>query len=188
MRVQILQERPQGVGIPGGSALVCAVPGRACLHPLAGRFPSTRLRYARSVFALPLFGVFDECVGVSEHPEVQCIDLHQVFRRMQAANAYSDPSKPATVAVVLASDGIWDNWTYEDVTAFVVNPELRSAVVSEGKSDDDVEDRGVHLRHTKAVSKALIDSNAVHANRNFGNQADNATGIVLLLHCEDCVR
>lgn len=119
---------------------------------------------------------------------MQCIDLHQVFQRMKESDAYSDPSKPPTVAVVLASDGIWDNWTYEDVTAFVVNPDLRHVSDSGGKSDDDCDDRGEQLRHTKAVSKALIDSNAVHANRNFGNQADNATGIVLLLHCEDCTR
>ena len=102
---------------------------------------------------------------------------------MAGARAYEDPNKPATVAIVLASDGIWDNWTYEDVTTFVVNPELRNAS-SEGKSSGEELEECEHLRHTTHVSKASIECNAVHANRNFGNQADNATGIVLMLHCE----
>lgn len=127
-------------------------------------------------------------IGVTHLPEVQSIDLNVVFDSLNNVNAYDDPTNPPTVAVVLASDGIWDNWDYKDVTSFIVDPELRKNSAkrsSEGKSssnDDDDNDDDPHLGHTRHLSHSLIRTNAEYASRNFGNQADNATGIVLLIH------
>lgn len=124
--------------------------------------------------------------GVTHLPEVQSIDLNVVFDSLNNVNAYDDPTNPPTVAVVLASDGIWDNWDYKDVTSFIVDPELRKNSAkrsSEGKSSsNDDDDDDPHLGHTRHLSHSLIRTNAEYASRNFGNQADNATGIVLLIH------
>jgi serine/threonine protein phosphatase PrpC len=120
--------------------------------------------------------------GVTHLPEVQSIDLNPIFESLHRIHAYDDPANPPTLAVVLASDGIWDNWDYPDVTSFIVNPDLRKHShkrSSEGASEEEADP---HVGHTKYISRALIKTNAEYANRNFGNQADNATGIVLLLH------
>jgi serine/threonine protein phosphatase PrpC len=116
---------------------------------------------------------------VTHLPEVQAVDLNLVFDAFRRSQAYDDPSNPPTLAVVLASDGIWDNWDYPDVTSFIVNPELRKH--SNKRSSHD-EDEDPDVGHTKHLSRALIKTNAEYASRNFGNQADNATGIVLLIH------
>eukprot|EP00603_Paraphysomonas_imperforata_P003239 CAMPEP_0114430314 /NCGR_PEP_ID=MMETSP0103-20121206/9975_1 /TAXON_ID=37642 ORGANISM="Paraphysomonas imperforata, Strain PA2" /NCGR_SAMPLE_ID=MMETSP0103 /ASSEMBLY_ACC=CAM_ASM_000201 /LENGTH=470 /DNA_ID=CAMNT_0001599753 /DNA_START=51 /DNA_END=1463 /DNA_ORIENTATION=- len=165
--------------------------------------------------------------GVSEKPEVHCVDLKPILLRLASSGAYTpakrsapvSPSKPAanTVAsspgktgvspmrlrgerispmdtdengkmensgeglsvdptqfpalcVVLASDGIWDNWEYADVSNFVMNP-----VNAVGGGD------GTGVERAVQSSKALIKSNAGHASRNFGDQADNATGVVMFI-------
>ena len=79
----------------------------------------------------------------------------------------SDPNLPShtVICIVLATDGVWDNWTYEDVTKFVMDSSCLTAV----NSGSDGADR---------VAKAFMQRNAVYARRNFGSQADNATGIV----------
>lgn len=121
-------------------------------------------------------------VGVTHLPEVQSVDLIPVFESLNRIQAYDDPTNPPTLAVILASDGIWDNWDYPDVTSFIVNPELRKQSnqrPNDGFCDDDDDP---HVGHTKYISRALIKTNAEYASRNFGNQADNATGIVLLIH------
>jgi serine/threonine protein phosphatase PrpC len=122
--------------------------------------------------------------GVTHLPEVQAVDLSLVFEALRRSQAYDDPSNPPTLAVVLASDGIWDNWDYPDVTAFLVDPELRKKHSSNKRSShsDEDQDQDPEVGHTKHLSRALIKTNAEYAARNFGNQADNATGIVLLIH------
>lgn len=72
------------------------------------------------------------------------------------------------LCLVLATDGVWDNWTYEDVTKFVLDPSCLGAVAAgpDGGS---------------RVAVSFMQRNAVYAKRNFGGQADNATGIVLYL-------
>ena len=81
-----------------------------------------------------------------------------------------DPNQFPALCVVLASDGIWDNWEYDDVSNFVMNPV------------NAVGGQGTGVERAAQSSRALIKSNAVHANRNFGDQADNATGVVLFIH------
>ena len=97
-------------------------------------------------------------------------------QQAQAQAQTVDPSQFPSLCVVLASDGIWDNWEYRDVSSFVMNP--RNACAAGGKGV--AQAHGVDM--ATLASKALISSNAVHANRNFGDQADNATGVVLFIH------
>lgn len=74
-----------------------------------------------------------------------------------------------SICVVLASDGIWDNWEYHDVTDFVMNPSHATGGTG----------TGVEL--AAQSSRSLIECNSIQAKQNFGNQADNATGIVMFI-------
>ena len=77
-------------------------------------------------------------------------------------------SAPPMLCLVLATDGVWDNWTYEDVTRFVMDSSCVDAVAM-----------GADGAHRVALS--FMQRNAFYSKRNFGNQADNATGIVLYI-------
>lgn len=61
-----------------------------------------------------------------------------------------------------------DNWTYEDVTKFVLDPSCLDAVAT---GPD-----GAHR-----VTLSFMQRNTVYSKRNFGGQADNATGIVMYI-------
>jgi hypothetical protein len=74
----------------------------------------------------------------------------------------------STLCLVLATDGVWDNWTYEDVGRFVMDASCLGAV-------------GAGADGAKRVTISFMQRNALYAKRNFGASADNATGIVLYL-------
>lgn len=74
----------------------------------------------------------------------------------------------STLCLVLATDGVWDNWTYEDVGRFVMDASCLGAV-------------GAAVDGAKRVTISFMQRNALYAKRNFGSSADNATGIVLYL-------
>ena len=40
----------------------------------------------------------------------------------------STTTTPPMICLVLATDGVWDNWTYEDVTRFVMDASCVDAV------------------------------------------------------------
>lgn len=60
------------------------------------------------------------------------------------------------VCLVAASDGVWDNWMYGDVSAFFLDP-ARTAEVMETNS-------------AEGVTEAFMQENARKANANFGSQ------------------
>lgn len=124
--------------------------------------------------------------GVTHLPEVQRIDLRAVFDRLEQQVASSSAATAAlpgpeglnaeavaqsTLCLVLATDGVWDNWTYEDVTRFVMDPSCLGAV-------------GAATDGAKRVTISFMQRNALYAKRNFGNNADNATAIVLYLSAQ----
>ena len=96
-------------------------------------------------------------------------------------------------------DGIWDNWSYEDVTKFVMDDSCTKAVLqcqpkmwgeavlespqSEATGSPN-KDSGKPLSGVQRVANSLIKRNAVFAKRNFGGDADNATGVVIYLAYE----
>jgi hypothetical protein len=132
--------------------------------PPSARFQDA-LAYTRSIGDLQL-----QTYGVTYLPEVQVVDLGQVFGELQVANTEGmHPNAKTTACVVLASDGVWDNWKYEDVTRFVMDPSCLNAVL--GQAGDGAEH----------VSQSLMQRNDVYARQNFGAQRDNATAIVAYL-------
>ena len=86
-------------------------------------------------------------------------DIHSLCEDVIEANANK------MFCIVLATDGVWDNWAYEDVTRFVMDSSCVQAVMQAPDG-------------AQRVAQSFMQRNAVYARRNFGGQADNATGIV----------
>jgi hypothetical protein len=139
--------------------------------------------------------------GVSHLPAIRHVNISKVFHRLQSTvvGVSQSPSPIATIAVVVASDGIWDNWTYEDVTKFVmdesclkavlpdlsvVEPSAISSLSPTAKDTTEAPPAGspVSLRGIQRVANSFIKRNGVFARKNFGNDADNATGVVIYLN------
>ena len=67
-------------------------------------------RYSDALASTRSIGDFNiNTFGVSEKPEIQSIELHSLI-------VDENP-----LCIVLASDGVWDNWKYEDVCNFVMD-------------------------------------------------------------------
>lgn len=99
--------------------------------------------------------------GVSHTPEVFWMDIGT--KEKAEASAASAATPPPVFCMVLCSDGVWDNWKFEEVAEYVLD-ESRVAAVTAGKDRD-------------AFASDLMDVNKERARRNFGNQADNMTAI-----------
>jgi hypothetical protein len=113
-----------------------------------------------------------ESLGVTHLPEVQKISLLPLFARLASkSNGFTGSVgelAARTICVVLCTDGVWDNWAYEDVTKFVMDSSCLSAV-REG-------DNGC-----KRVTLSFMQRNILYSKRNFGGQADNATAVVMYM-------
>jgi serine/threonine protein phosphatase PrpC len=95
--------------------------------------------------------------GVSPKPEIQSVDLSAVFERTDVA------------CMVIATDGVWDNWIPDHVTKFMMDKSCLSAI------DADLEKGALR------VTKSFMIRNNGFAQRNFKGNADNATSIVVYL-------
>jgi hypothetical protein len=72
------------------------------------------------------------------------------------------------LSLVLCSDGVWDNWAYEDVAAFVMDQSCVSVAAST-------------VNGCGRINKAFMQRNDIFAKQNFGSHADNATCVMLYL-------
>jgi hypothetical protein len=95
---------------------------------------------------------------------VQPVDLTKLFDVLDTKK--QDQKTP--LCLVVASDGVWDNWKFEDVTDFVLSD---SVLESSNKKE-------------KTAAELLIQQNDLYAKSNFGNSSDNATAIVVYLNRE----
>ncbi|CAM9856321.1 unnamed protein product [Scytosiphon promiscuus] len=125
--------------------------------PLSARFQDA-LAFTRSIGDFHL-----QTYGVSHVPDVMSLDLQQLFHREQGG----DVPDQMLVCLVAASDGVWDNWLYADVSAFFLNPERAAEVIKTNSAE--------------RVTEAFMRENARRANANFGSQADNATCVACYL-------
>lgn len=171
--------------------------------------PATALYQDALAFTRSMGDLHLHVYGVTHYPEVHSIDLEFMFDELEAATLAaasalsttsslkpssappSAPSSPTSsssssaashinsfhptptvpvplLCIVLATDGVWDNWLYEDVTKFVIDSSCLGAVCS-----------GVDGCHR--VAESFMQRNSIYAKRNFGNQADNATSVVVYL-------
>jgi len=106
--------------------------------------------------------------GVTYLPDVFEVDLLKGFGLPRTSSHETDSELEVGV-IALCSDGVWDNWQYEDVVSFF----MQSALV-EGAFQSDSESAANQL-------KEFMQQNHENAAQNFGNKADNATGIVCYL-------
>ena len=126
-----------------------------------------------------------QTLGLSNKPEIQSIDLEPIFTqlKLQIDTAKVDTAEvdtetvkivdPMSVCVVLCSDGVWDNWLYDHVCKFVMDPSCLNAIVAD-------QEKGA-----ARVAKSFMLRNQTFARKNFGGQADNATGIVMYITQEE---
>eukprot|EP01029_Cantina_marsupialis_P026947 TRINITY_DN7393_c0_g1_i1.p1 TRINITY_DN7393_c0_g1~~TRINITY_DN7393_c0_g1_i1.p1 ORF type:complete len:454 (-),score=130.42 TRINITY_DN7393_c0_g1_i1:783-2144(-) len=98
--------------------------------------------------------------GVSCEPDVFVCDLTQ-----------GDWANDKSAAVIVASDGVWDNWTFEEINTYLLDPEFAK------KARDSV--------NAQAVAEDLLTENLQRAFRNFGTQADNMTAVLCYIVAED---
>jgi serine/threonine protein phosphatase PrpC len=104
------------------------------------------------------------------------------------------------ISVVVATDGIWDNWVYDEVTRFVLDESCIQATLMYPPDQWGSElPRGPHcleagvvspspsstLRGVQRVAMSFIKRNGVYAKKNFGGDADNATAVVLYLALQE---
>lgn len=137
---------------------------------------------------------------------IRRMDISQLFATLEQealarfpVTASVAPMTCATMAcLVVATDGIWDNWAYEDVTKFVMDDSCTKAVLksangkmgqaspvqAEASPDGGASAPSPAMSGTQRVANSLIKRNAVFAKRNFGGDADNATAVVVYLTCE----
>jgi serine/threonine protein phosphatase PrpC len=109
------------------------------------------LAFTRSLGDLHL-----QSYGVSHEPEICWMDLTKCSQ---------DSSSSHPIAIVLSTDGIWDNWKYEEVSNFVL--------------DDSEVSNAYSSKSALHAAEALMNANLERARINFGNSADNMTTIVL---------
>jgi serine/threonine protein phosphatase PrpC len=113
-------------------------------------------------------------LGVSHKPEIKSLDLNLIFEELKSQIAASggaseeDPD-PMSIAIVLCSDGVWDNWIYDYVQKFMMDKSCLNALVADKE------------RGAQRVCKSFMLRNQGLANKNFGKNSDNATGIVMYI-------
>jgi serine/threonine protein phosphatase PrpC len=95
--------------------------------------------------------------GVIANPDIQCIDLDEIFNNLEQSN---------TICIVTASDGLWDNWIDDYVCKFVMDPSCLKVIID--KPEDGAQ----------CVAKSLIMKNDTFAKINFGSSRDNASCLV----------
>ena len=131
-------------------------------------------------------------LGVSHKPEIRSMDLNVIFQELKekiilvkeeenkrlldeitttatATTTEEVEPDPLTICVVLCSDGVWDNWIYDHVGKFVMDKSCLRAIEN---------DRFIGAQR---VCKSLMMRNKMFARKNFKDDSDNATGIVMYI-------
>lgn len=115
------------------------------------------LAFTRSLGDLHL-----QTYGVSHIPEVWWLDLAVLEDGVAKA-----PLVPHAIAIVVASDGVWDNWKFEEVASVVLARGTLAQVI--------------HTDSAQGAADALMAANLERARVNFGQSADNMTAICMYL-------
>ena len=134
---------------------------------VCGRRSGNSLAGTRSLGDIELHNL-----GVTHKPIISSIDLNKVFMDLRAqvsAVASEEDPDPITICVMLATDGVWDNWIYDHVQKFVMDKSCLKALESDKE------------RGAQRVCKSFMLRNQAFANKNFGSNSDNSTGIVLYI-------
>ena len=73
------------------------------------------------------------------------------------------------LCLLISSDGVWDNWEYQDVQEFIMYNKCLELI----KSNPD---------RTQNILESFMNRNNIYATHNFGNNADNATSSITYIY------
>jgi serine/threonine protein phosphatase PrpC len=90
--------------------------------------------------------------GVTSEPNINEYSLDELFN-------------DSIGAFVLATDGLWDNWRFEDVSKFVMDESCLNV-----------------LPNVQMITDALMERNTIYANQNFPGQYDDVSIIVIFVN------
>ena len=134
---------------------------------VCGRHGENALAGTRSLGDIELHNL-----GLTHKPIIRSMDLNKVFMDLRAqvsATASEEDPDPMTVCVVLATDGVWDNWIYDHVQKFVMDKSCLKAIEKD------------KVLGAQRVCKSFMLRNQAAGKKHFGSGSDNATGIVLYI-------
>jgi len=106
--------------------------------------------------------------GLTSVPDVFEVDISNVLDECAPVGGESSSNFGV---IILGSDGIWDNWTFEQVSNFFINPDRAEKAFRVGSGEEQIEE--------------FMQLNLQKGKRNFGGDADNATGIVCYFKREE---
>ena len=96
--------------------------------------------------------------GLTHKPEIQSVDLNHVFGE-----------DAPTVCVIVASDGVWDNWEYDKAGEFVMYPNCLEQLTKMPETG------------AQNVTNSFMARNDYYAKQHFGGSADNATAVIMYI-------
>ena len=91
--------------------------------------------------------------GVSYIPTIKYVNLSKIFE------------ESSIFSLLIASDGVWDNWSYETISKFILNEDCLNRI----NNNEDI---------SEEVCKLLIAKNDELGRKHFGTSRDNATAIL----------
>ena len=94
--------------------------------------------------------------GISFIPAIKYVNLSEIFE------------ESPIFSLLIASDGIWDNWNYETISNFILNEDYLNRI----NNDEDI---------SQEVCNSLIVKNDELGRKHFGTSRDNATAILAYL-------
>ena len=119
------------------------------------------------------------CYGVSHLPEINCIKLrdimasHKMHYSLITETETENKNKILIpLCIVLATDGVWDNWKFEDVKDCIMN-------------ENCIKDLTESSNGAQLVAECFMEINNSYGEKNFGKNADNATCILIYISDED---
>ena len=117
------------------------------------------LAFTRSIGDLHL-----QAYGVSHLPEISWMDLLAYTVTPPGAAGPTETTVSGPIVLCACSDGVWDNWKFEDVSHFLLHP---------GRVE-------FALKHetSQACCVDLMQANLERARVNFGSSADNMTAVL----------
>lgn len=106
------------------------------------------------------------CYGISHLPEVRRIKLRDIMESQKSQCSI------IPLCIVLATDGVWDNWKFEDIKDCVIN-------------DSCLKDLTESSNGAQIATETFMEINNFYGEQNFGKSADNATCILIYISDED---
>ena len=157
--------------------------------PPGGYYKNVRNEYAiiaRTPLSEPLLGLAMtrslgdfklNYYGISHLPEVHCIKLRDIMASQKMHYSLITDTENKTkilnpLCIVLATDGVWDNWKFEDVKDCVMN-------------DICLKDLTESSNGAQHATESFMEINNSYGEKNFGKNADNATCILIYISDED---